>query len=186
MKILPRHLISPLLLMCSLILFFVSTNVNRSFVFTSNGAIDDVRLNKQSNHLSSAYPPTILQWKSNIEKAAEIYHLDSNLIAAVMLQESGGHSDAYSSSGAVGLMQVMPHDGIAANFMCGNQPCFANRPSISDLKDPDFNIQYGSQLLQSLIDRHQSLREALKAYGPMDMDYRYADLVLSIYEENDE
>lgn len=185
MKILPRHLISPLLLICSLILFFVSTNVNRISPFTSNDVIVNVRLNKQSNHLSSAYPPAILQWKSNIEKAAEIYHLDSNLIAAVILQESGGQSDAYSSSGAVGLMQVMPHDGIAASFMCGNQPCFADRPSISDLNDPDFNIQYGSQLLRSLIDHHQSLREALKAYGPMDMNYHYADLVLSIYERND-
>jgi len=48
--------------------------------------------------------------------------LPEALIAAVILQESGGDPSAYSSSGAVGLMQVMPRDGIAAEFMCVNGP----------------------------------------------------------------
>ena len=99
-----------------------------------------------------------------------------------MLQESGGDSSAYSVSGAVGLMQVMPRDGIAAEFECINGPCFASRPTIEELLEPDFNVEYGSQMLSGLVARQGSFREALKAYGPMDVDYSYADRVLSIYE----
>jgi len=106
----------------------------------------------------------------------------SDLIAAVMLQESGGNPDAYSRSGAVGLMQVMPHDGKAAEFMCINGPCFANRPSMQELFDPQFNIQYGVRMLAGLIQRKGDVREALRAYGPMDAGYTYADKVLTIYQ----
>jgi soluble lytic murein transglycosylase-like protein len=76
----------------------------------------------------------------------------------------------------------MPRDGIAASFDCINGPCFANRPTIEELQDPSFNIEYGTHMLAGLIARLGNLREALKAYGPMDVDYRYADTVLAIYE----
>jgi soluble lytic murein transglycosylase-like protein len=98
------------------------------------------------------------------------------------MQESGGDPNAYSSSGAVGLMQVMPRDGIAAEFMCVNGPCFAARPTIAELKVPVFNIQYGSQFLAGLVQKHSSYREALYKYGPIDIGYHYADLVLSIWD----
>ena len=117
-----------------------------------------------------------------IESTAVETGLDPNLIAAVMLQESGGDPLAYSTSGAVGLMQVMPKDGIASEFICGNIPCFINRPTINELLDPSFNIQYGSNYLAGLIEKKGSEREALFSYGPMDMGYGYADIVLAIYE----
>jgi soluble lytic murein transglycosylase-like protein len=104
------------------------------------------------------------------------------LIAAVILQESGGNSMAYSSSGAVGLMQVMPRDGLAAQFQCVNGPCFASRPAIAELQDPAYNIEYGTRMLAGLVSRTGEVREALKAYGPMDRGYSYADTVLAIYE----
>ena len=78
-------------------------------------------------------------------------------------------------------MQIMPRDGIASEFICGNHPCFKNRPSMSELFNPDFNIDFGTQLLASLIKTYGSIREALKAYGPMDVGFYYADIVLSIY-----
>jgi soluble lytic murein transglycosylase-like protein len=77
----------------------------------------------------------------------------------------------------------MPRDGIAKNFQCPNGPCFAKRPTIAQLKDPEFNIQFGARMLANLAHRNGSLREALKAYGPMDVGYSYADKVLRIYEE---
>ncbi|MCX7976243.1 MAG: lytic transglycosylase domain-containing protein [Bellilinea sp.] len=132
--------------------------------------------------LSPRYPQKIQQWCPYIQQAAIQYQLDANLIAAVMLQESGGNPDAYSRSGAVGLMQVMPRDGKAAEFMCVNGPCFANRPSMQELFDPQFNIDYGVRMLAGLIQRKGDVREALKSYGPMDMGYAYADKVLAIYE----
>ncbi len=132
--------------------------------------------------LSPKYPASIQQWCGLIAQAAVDSGLDANFIAAVMLQESGGNSEAYSRSGAVGLMQVMPSDGLAAEFMCKNGPCFANRPTSEELFDPAFNIQFGTRMLAGLANRHGSLREALKAYGPIDIGYSYADKVLAIYE----
>jgi soluble lytic murein transglycosylase-like protein len=132
--------------------------------------------------VSLSYPIGILQWCRIITEEAIQAELPPNLIAAVMLQESGGDSSAYSISGAVGLMQVMPRDGIAAEFDCINGPCFASRPTIEELLEPGYNIEYGSQMLSGLVTRLGSFREALKAYCPMDVDYSYADRVLSIYE----
>jgi soluble lytic murein transglycosylase-like protein len=134
--------------------------------------------------LSDSYPKGILQWCEMITTIASQAKLPPNLIAAVILQESGGDAEAYSSSGAVGLMQVMPRDGIAASFECINGPCFASRPTIEELLDPSYNIEYGTHMLAMLIAQLGSIREALKIYGPMDVDYRYADNVLAIYENH--
>jgi soluble lytic murein transglycosylase-like protein len=132
--------------------------------------------------LPSSYPPAIQQWCQAIELSAQESGLPVNLIAAVVLQESGGDPLAYSHSGAVGLMQVMPRDGLAADFMCINGPCFASRPTIAELQDPNFNLTYGSRMLANLYAKHGTYREALFRYGPMDMGYRYADLVIKIWE----
>jgi len=132
--------------------------------------------------VTPTYPEGVMQWCALITAAANEHGMPSDLIAAVMLQESGGDESAYSSSGAVGLMQVMPRDGIAASFQCINGPCFAGRPTIEELGDPEFNIDYGTSMLAGLQARLGSLREALKAYGPMDVGYRYADNVLAIFE----
>jgi soluble lytic murein transglycosylase-like protein len=132
--------------------------------------------------VNPSYPQGILHWCEIITSLAIQAELPPNLIAAVILQESGGNATAFSASGAVGLMQVMPRDGIASSFECINGPCFASRPTIEELQDPNFNIEYGSRMLAGLITKLGSLREALKAYGPMDVAYRYADTVLAIYE----
>ncbi len=131
--------------------------------------------------LSQSYPDAIRQWCGLIEQYAGENKLDANLIAAVMLQESGGKPDAYSKSGAVGLLQVMPNDGLASGFNCVNGPCFASRPSTAELYDPAFNVSYGARMLAELIQKYGGdIREALRAYGPMNMGYRYADIVISI------
>jgi Transglycosylase SLT domain len=136
--------------------------------------------------ISNKYPDSILQWCSAINQYSANYGLSPDLIAAVMLQESGGDPYAYSHSGAVGLMQIMPRDGIASSFMCVNGPCFTNRPSISELQDPDFNIEYGTRMLANLQGRYGNIRDALKSYGPMDAGYTYADKVLAIFENYQE
>lgn len=133
-------------------------------------------------NVSSKYPEKILRWCDIITHFSRANQLDPDLIAALIWQESGGNPEAYSRSGAVGLMQVMPRDGIAANFMCKNGPCFTKRPSIAELQDPDFNVRYGTGMLANLLARHGNMRDALKYYGPMDVGYYYADKVLGIYE----
>jgi hypothetical protein len=131
--------------------------------------------------LPSRYPQTIRRWCPLIEIAARKTGLEPRLVAAVMLQESGGDPDAYSHSGAVGLMQVMPRDGLAASFQCNGKPCFSARPAMTELYDPEFNISYGTRMLAGLVQRHGNERDALKYYGPMDVGYGYADKVLSIF-----
>jgi hypothetical protein len=131
--------------------------------------------------LSAHFPGEIQQWCALIEASSQETGLPPTLIASVMLQESGGDPNAISHSGAVGLLQVMPRDGQAAEFMCVNGPCFASRPTTDELLDPAFNIAYGSQMLADLYAKHGSYREALYKYGPMDMGYRYADIVLNIW-----
>lgn len=132
--------------------------------------------------LSERYPTDVTRWCELIEQSAVENGLPAGLIAAVILQESGGNPESYSSSGAVGLMQIMPRDGIASEFMCINGPCFASRPTIEELQDPSFNIKYGSHMLAELYAKHGSYREALFRYGPMDIGYHYADLVLRIWK----
>ncbi len=134
--------------------------------------------------LKASFPGSVRQWCDLIQSNASQQQMDSNLVAAVMTQESGGNPSAYSVSGAVGLLQVMPRDGVAASFYCDTGPCFASRPSTQELLDPQFNIAYGTRMLAGLVKRYGNTREALRAYGPMDMGYRYADTVLSLYAQN--
>lgn len=136
----------------------------------------------QGCELNDRYPESILQWCDLIVENANAHDLPPNLLAALIWLESGGNPSAYSASGAVGLMQVMPRDGLAASFMCANGPCFASRPTIDELQDPEYNIEYGTRMLAGLFARYQDMREALKSYGPHDTGYSYADKVLGIYE----
>jgi soluble lytic murein transglycosylase-like protein len=128
----------------------------------------------------TSLPDAITQWCGLIEAAAAKYSVSPELVVAVMLQESGGQADVISASGAVGLMQVMPSDGIASGFMCVNGPCFASRPRTQELLDPAFNIDYGVRMLAGLIEKYGNERDALKAYGPYNVEYYYADKVLNI------
>lgn len=139
--------------------------------------------------LPTSYPESIRRWCPYIEKWASARSMDPKWIAAVMLQESGGNPEILSASGAVGLLQVMPRDGIAASFHNENGvPYFSDRPSIDELKNPDFNIEYGSGMLSSL-GINSDPRNALLRYGPRPDDllavygsrYYYADLIISIY-----
>jgi soluble lytic murein transglycosylase-like protein len=108
--------------------------------------------------------------------------LAPDLVAALILQESGGNPQAYSRDGAVGLMQVMPSDGLAASFQCPAGPCFARRPSMSQLFDPEFNISFGTSMLAGLIQKFDSIRDGLKYYGPSGIGYDYADKVMAIWD----
>jgi len=151
----------------------MSNNVNNHR--TKAGVGGDCQINRD-------FPAQILQWCDLITHYSLQHGLEPDLLAALIYQESGGNPLAYSHSGAVGLMQVMPHDGLAASFTCPNGPCFQNRPSINELQDPEFNISYGTKMLAGLIKKNGSIREALKSYGPAGVGYYYSDIVLSLYK----
>jgi len=131
--------------------------------------------------LSEGFPGAVLRWCDWITQYAQSNGLAPGLVAALIWLESGGNEQAVSRSGAIGLMQVMPRDGKAASFMCVNGPCFHDRPASQELYQPEFNIAYGTKLLAGLRARRGDLREALRAYGPKDVGYSYADKVLGLY-----
>jgi hypothetical protein len=154
-----------------------SKSANNLNTLTSSGATSGECL------VSNFFPEKILQWCSLITQYASKHGLPPDLVAAIVWQESGGDPQAYSHSGAVGLMQVMPSDGQSASFMCASGPCFSDRPTTAELKDPEFNINYGTKMLADLVRRYGNVRDALKSYGPMDMGYYYADKVLGIFQQ---
>jgi soluble lytic murein transglycosylase-like protein len=139
--------------------------------------------NMDTCSLSTRYPQEVRRWCTLIDKYASQNGMQPELVAAVILQESGGDPNAYSTSGAVGLMQIMPRDGIAAGFQCANGPCFASRPTMQELFDPEFNISFGSKMLAGLLGSTGELTSALAAYGPIDSGSRYAAKVIAIMEE---
>jgi hypothetical protein len=178
----PQKAIVPGIILGSLILILLTkllTSTQVAAAATQQPGEAIVASDSNSCSLTSL-PNSISQWCRLIDQASQQYGVPSQLVAAVMLQESGGQSDVISASGAVGLMQVMPSDGIAASFQCANGPCFASRPSTDELLDPAFNIDYGVRMLAGLINRYGNERDALKAYGPYNVEYYYADKVLTI------
>ena len=131
--------------------------------------------------ISPEFPAEIQQWCGLISQYAPQHNLEPDLVAALIVVESAGNDQAISHNGAVGLMQIMPRDGLAADFQCPNGPCFASRPTTKELKNPEYNLAFGTKLLANLLRRLGDVREALVAYGPAGVGYTYADKVLGLY-----
>lgn len=142
-----------------------------------------------SNILSSAecranqnIPSQIRKWCGSINNSAAVWQVDPLLIAAIIQQESSGDPSAISKNGAVGLMQIMPGDGKALSFECISGPCFVDRPPTRLLLNPEYNISYGTGMIADLLESTGNLRDALRAYGPIEIGYAYADQVISLVE----
>ncbi len=93
--------------------------------------------------------------------------VDAALIAAVIYSESK-FSDATSSAGARGLMQITPE---AAEFI--EKQSGGTTFKLEDLSDPEINIRYGTFLLKELLERYDGDEAAaLAAYnaGPGNAD----------------
>ena len=87
-----------------------------------------------------------------IERAAEASSLPPELIHAVVRAESAYKSDAVSSKGAVGLMQLMPGT--------------AERYGVTDRQDPMQNLDGGTRYLRDLLRMFDNdLELALAGYN---------------------
>lgn len=94
-------------------------------------------------------------------EAAMRHRLSPALVAAVCYVESGFDPAVESSSGAVGLMQVMPQ---TAGEIADQTDGFRFRED--DLAEPRVNLRYGCYYLRRLVDRYDgSLVCALAAYN---------------------
>jgi hypothetical protein len=87
-----------------------------------------------------------------VERAADEYGVDPELLVAMMRVESAFDPQAVSSKGAVGLMQLMP--------------ATAELLSVEDPTDPAQNIDGGARWLRRMLDRFEGdLDLALAAYN---------------------
>ena len=101
-----------------------------------------------------------LRYSEFVRVHAREHRLDPAFVAAVIYQESKFNSEARSSSGAIGLMQLTPETarGIAIRT-------HGNAFRTNDLYNPEINIRYGAWYLQNLFAKYHSERLVLAAYN---------------------
>lgn len=118
-----------------------------------------------------------LQHEDIIRQQSREKGVDAALIAAVIYSESK-FSDATSSAGARGLMQITPEAANEIERLSGGTSF-----KIDDLSDPEINIRYGTFLLRELLDRFDGDEAAaLAAYnaGPANAEeWGGSDLTVS-------
>jgi soluble lytic murein transglycosylase len=121
------------------------------------GSIVYVENSKPGWYARMRYP---LAYEEIIRGHARNYQLDPALIAAVIYRESKFDAEARSSSGAVGLMQLLPDTARGIATYTGGSSFV-----VSDLEDPEINVRYGSFYLRRLIRKYEDVRLALAAYN---------------------
>ncbi len=84
----------------------------------------------------------IEHWRGDLERVAAERHVDADLLAIVVLVESGGNPRAKSPSGALGLMQILPLTGrhIATERKLSGH-------ADKRLSDPGYNLDFGAWYL---------------------------------------
>ena len=101
----------------------------------------------------------ISRYDALIKQASDRYGVDSNLITAVIIQESGGNPNAVSLKGAKGLMQLMDST--------------AREMGIYQVFNPRQNILAGTKYLSQMLKRFggdESLALASYNAGPAAVD----------------
>lgn len=106
---------------------------------------------------TTAYP---LKYSEYVERYAEKYDVDQNLVYAVIRNESSFNPNAVSSVDARGLMQLMEDTFNWAKSRM-EEPSDA---TYADVFDPEVNIQYGTYVLKLLLDEFDSEETAVAAY----------------------
>ncbi len=112
----------------------------------------------RKDYIEFLYP---FAYGSEIDLYSKERELPPELILAVIREESRFDEAVESAAGAWGLMQVMPSTGDWIGGKLGK-----SEVTLSDLRDPVFNISAGCWYLRFLLDRaDESLVAALAAYN---------------------
>lgn len=104
-----------------------------------------------------AYPRTYSEY---VEKYAQEYGVEENLVYAVIKTESGFQPDAVSENNAKGLMQITEETFDWISWKLGESGQYVH----DDLYDPELCIRYGTYFLGYLIDEFDGYTEVLAAY----------------------
>jgi len=93
-------------------------------------------------------PTTVARFAAMIDDASFRHGVDANLLAIVVLVESGGNPHAVSPAGAVGLMQIMPATARDIVVRRGIR-------THSDIRlyDPAYNLDLGAWYLARQLER---------------------------------
>jgi hypothetical protein len=87
-------------------------------------------------------------YEQDVQRAANKYGVDPNLLFAVMRVESVYYRHIVSFAGAIGLMQIMPRTGMRIARALG-----VTQYDTLDLLDPRKNLEFAAWYLASLITR---------------------------------
>lgn len=101
-----------------------------------------------------------LEYEHIVSGHAKNYDLDPALLAAVIYRESRFDANAESSSGAIGLMQLLPATAKGIALHTGG-----SKFEVADLRDPEINVRYGAFYLRRLLNKYGNVRLALAAYN---------------------
>ncbi len=101
-----------------------------------------------------------IEYLETVEKYADAHSVPKELILAVIKTESKFKSDAVSSAGAIGLMQITPETFV---WLCEKNSDEANDQNL--LYTPEINIRYGVYYLDMLYSEFGSWETALAAYN---------------------
>ncbi len=98
------------------------------------------------------------KYSEYVEKYSDEYNVDSNLVYAIIKQESNFKPSVNSSKGAVGLMQLMENTAldVAKNLECND----------IDLRNPEINIRLGIKHFSELLNKYKNNEKmAIIAYN---------------------
>lgn len=138
-------------------------NENGTISFTDSPTTEDFtvfigdRPPPEPNHVNTTTYPMLHSFDHIMRRASNETGLPVEFIKSVCLAESGMNSNAVSSAGAQGLMQLMP--GTAAEL------------GVDDPFNPEQSIDGGARYLAAQLERFGSHRLALAAYnaGPYNV-----------------
>jgi len=135
------------MVMYQLLFTILADNFDQDSESTTQAVAADVNTTKSSGSSGSSS-----KFSDLINAAAEKYDVDAGLIKAVIKAESNFNPDAVSSSGALGLMQLMP--------------ATAKSLGVDDPLDPEQNIFGGTKFLHRLLDKYNNnVTLAIAAYN---------------------
>ena len=96
--------------------------------------------------------------KSDIYSACNRYNIDKNLVISIAYVESKFNKNAVSSSGAIGVMQIMPQ---TAEFIIKNNAIVG----LNDLFDVKTNVEIGVLYLKYLFEKYSDEIIVIASYN---------------------